>query len=68
MTDLGRWRELMRWWTRSHDVRGIVEALARMGEEDRTAALVEIGGQSGEAMVGEIEELLRRREGQLSFW
>jgi hypothetical protein len=67
MTELDRWRQLMRCWIRTHDVRALAEVLARMSESDRAAALGEIGEHGGEVLARDIEELLRRRDGQLAL-
>ncbi len=56
----------MRFWVRRHDVRALAEVLARMSESDRAATLGEIGKHGGEVLARDIEELLRRRDGQLA--
>lgn len=45
----------------------MAELLARMGESDRAAALGEIGEHGGEVLAREIEELVRRHDGQLAL-
>ena len=67
MTELERWRQMMRCWVRRHDVRALAEVVVGMSESDRAVALGEIGGDGGEALAREIEELLRRRNGQLAL-
>ena len=67
MTEIERWRQMMRCWVRTHDVRALAELLARMGESDRAAALGEIGEHGGEVLAREIEELVRRHDGQLAL-
>jgi len=67
MTELERWRYLMRAWVRKHDVRALAEALARMSAEDRAAALSEIGDNGNEVLARDIEELLRKYHGQFAL-
>jgi len=65
MTELERWRQLMRFWVRTHDVRALAEVLAGMSESDRAAALGEVGEHGGEVLARDVEHLLRLRDGQL---
>jgi len=65
VTSLERWRQLMRWWIRTHDVSALAEGLSRMSEGDRAAALEEINEDGSEVLSRDLGELLRRHDRQL---